>query len=192
MARASMIISSALWGTTWGALSSVTLVGQDRGENVGPRTAIGLSVGVSAAAIWVSSRYTARSAMSGRRVRLINLGGFMGSSLGLGLPYLFDVSDPRIYIGSLIAGGVTGVIYAAHATADLDLPDEEEEEGGGEELQPAQPEPAPSVGLRMPSPWISVSAAPEPFMCRRPLPFAGQSTHSGDVRYGLTVFRYAF
>ena len=180
MARAGMIISSALWGTTWGALSSVTLAGEKGGENIGPRAAVGLSVAVSAAAIWVSSRYTANSDMSGRRVKLINLGGFMGSSLGLGLPYLFDVSEPRVYVGSLVLGGITGVIYAASATSGLDTTDEEaDEEPAGIEIEPSTPE---GAELRFLRPWVSVGRVSRTTAVRR----------NGDIRYGVSLFEYRF
>ena len=65
--------------------------------------------------------------ISRKRVSFINTGGFLGSAVGLGIPYLLDISRPRVYNVSLLAGGILGIAISTKLTSDLDFV-----EGGGQ------------------------------------------------------------
>jgi hypothetical protein len=123
-ARTSMIVSSGLWGTAWGAMAAVSVrpgsgsLGQN--NEWGLRAAAALSVAASASAIAASAYWTEKVDISTKRVGMINVGGFLGSVMGVGFPYLFDANDEKIYFASLMAGGLTGVGYSIYATSHMD------------------------------------------------------------------------
>ena len=74
----------------------------------------------SSVALSATISMTAGRDISRKRVSLINLGGFLGSAIGLGIPYLLDQDQEQIYLGGLLAGGVIGSAAAINATAGLD------------------------------------------------------------------------
>ena len=118
--RAWMIISSGLWGAAWGGLGAGSAALDQS------RPYVALSMSVSALGIYTAARATQNHNISRKRVSLINLGGFLGSAVGLGFPYLFDASQTRIYTAGLLVGGVTGVLGALHLTRGLDFVDEKD------------------------------------------------------------------
>jgi hypothetical protein len=113
--RAWMIVSSGLWGAGWGAL------GVGTSGNDSPRPYVAMSIASSVVGIAVSTAVTEKRPISRKRVSFINTGGFMGSAVGLGIPYLLDVSRPRVYNMSLLAGGVLGAMIATSLTSGLDF-----------------------------------------------------------------------
>ena len=110
-----MIVSSGLWGAGWGAL------GVGTSGNDSPRPYVAMSIASSVVGIAVSTAVTEKRPISRKRVSFINTGGFMGSAVGLGIPYLLDVSRPRVYNMSLLAGGVLGAMIATSLTSGLDF-----------------------------------------------------------------------
>ncbi len=68
----------------------------------------------------VAAYYTETVEVSGRKVAAINAGGFLGSVMGVGIPYLFNAENLKIVFGSLIAGGVAGAVYSIYATRNMD------------------------------------------------------------------------
>jgi hypothetical protein len=116
--RASMIASSASWGGGWGLMGMMVL----STDNSYPRATVGIGLGVSLTSMVIAMEYTRLNDISLRRVKLINFGGFMGSALGLGIPYLLNVDNGTVYLGSLLFGGVLGTLSAAVATAETTGP----------------------------------------------------------------------
>lgn len=112
--RTSMIISSTMWGSAWG-LSAAALF-----ESESARPAIGLSLLGGTTALYMSAKYTSTHAISGNRVSLINLGSFLGTLLGLGVPFLINIDDGNVYLVSMIAGGIGGGLYAFKLTRRFD------------------------------------------------------------------------
>ncbi|MDA0335828.1 MAG: hypothetical protein O2782_11730 [bacterium] len=88
-----------------------------------------LSMLASGAALTAASSATSVQDMSRKRVSVINLGGFLGSAIGLGLPYLMNQDRVRIYMAGLLAGGAIGSTTAIRATSGLDYV----AQGGGEQ-----------------------------------------------------------
>ena len=119
--RAWMIVTSGMWGATWGALG----VGTTGHESARPYVAA--SMGASVAGLLISARATADQELSRTRVGFINTGGFMGSAVGLGIPYLLDVAEPRVYNAGLLAGGITGILLGIRLTSGMDFVDEDPE-----------------------------------------------------------------
>jgi hypothetical protein len=112
--RAWATVSSGLWGVAWGILG----VGSS-GEN-SARPYVLTSLGTSLLGLYGTYRATEETELSRKRVGLINTGGFMGSMVGLGIPYLLDVEKPRVYNLSLLAGGMIGIVATTRLTVDLD------------------------------------------------------------------------
>jgi hypothetical protein len=166
-ARASMIISSGLWGTAWGVMSGVAVrpEGQLWGSKES-RGAAALAVVASASAIAASTYYTEHVEISSQRVALINAGGFLGTVMGVGFPYLFDASDPRVYFASLVAGGIGGALYSVYATQGFDRPAGEESEDDDGKLDETS----------MLDDWKFLT------------PFVAESRHQRDIRAGLPMF----
>ena len=108
-------MSSGLWGATWGVLG-VGTSGLDEF-----RAYVGVSVATSALGLIIATNGTKGRDVSRKRVNLINTGGFMGSAVGLGLPYLMDVSEGRVYSVGLLAGGILGITIATELTSGLDF-----------------------------------------------------------------------
>jgi hypothetical protein len=112
--RAGMIVSSAMWGWAWGFLGSVT-VGSENFRSSTAASLVGSGLGMA-----IATGLTRDSNITGKRVSLINLGGLMGSSFGLGLPYLFNARNTNAYLGSMLLGGIVGMGYAVQATKKFD------------------------------------------------------------------------
>ena len=113
--RAWIIMSSGLWGATWGALG----VGTSGLDELRPYVAV--SVATSALGLMIATNVTKGREVSRKRVNLINTGGFMGSAVGLGLPYLMDVSEGRVYSVGLLVGGIVGITLATELTSGLEF-----------------------------------------------------------------------
>ncbi len=112
--RANMITSSAVWGALWG-VSAVAIV-----KPKSDRPYVGLSLLGGFTAIYISTLATRDIKISKKRVSLINLGAFLGSLFGLGVPYVFDIKDDRVYFGSILAFSLSGGAYAIKLTKDFD------------------------------------------------------------------------
>ena len=110
-----MIVSSGLWGAAWG------LMGAGASALDEPRPYVAASMAASAAGIFLSSGFAKQRELSRKRVSLINAGGFLGSAIGLGLPYLLDAQGARIYMFGLLAGGIIGTVSAVNLTSGLDF-----------------------------------------------------------------------
>ena len=117
--RAWMIVSSGLWGAAWGALG-VGTSGLDS-----PRPYVAMSLASSVVGLVTAVSVTEHREISRKRVSFINTGGFLGSAVGLGIPYLLDISRPRVYNMSLLAGGLLGIAISASLTSDLDFVERE-------------------------------------------------------------------
>jgi len=121
--RAGMITSSALWGGVWGLLGTVAVGGNDEdGGRVNPRVTTAITLLVSVTALAAATVYTETHDISPRRVKLINIGGVMGSALGLGIPYLLNTDNSTVYLAGLLIGGITGTVGAFSATKFVDEP----------------------------------------------------------------------
>jgi len=113
-ARTAMIISSTLWGTMWG----VSAAGIMKPKTLKPFYTLSLIGGNIA--LYMSVDYTAKHNITSGRVFLVNLGSFLGTLLGLGTPYLLNVENEKVYLASLIAGGISGGYYAFKLTKRFD------------------------------------------------------------------------
>ena len=122
--QASMVVSSGLWGAAWGLLGAAV------GSFDNSKLSVGTSVAASTAGIALSSRYAASRELSRKRVSLINVGGFLGSAVGLGIPYLFNSDSESAYYFGLIAGGLLGTGWALDLTHGLDFVDKREDVSG--------------------------------------------------------------
>ena len=112
--RACAIVSSGLWGAAWGILGAGAS-GLDK-----PRPYIALSIATSVTGMLVANGVTAGREVSRKRISFINSGAFMGSAVGLGVPYLLNANGSRIYNLGLMVGGILGASLAAGVTANLD------------------------------------------------------------------------
>jgi len=181
--RTSMIISSGLWGTAWGIMGGIATRDEDDGGNGSTRAAAALSVAASASAMAVAAHYTRTIELSGQRVAYINGGGFLGSVMGIGIPYLFDVDNAKILFGSLIVGGISGTIYSVYATRNMDRSDESDPD---ETTAPRSPR---SSGLQFMRPVVFASKVP-------PSPTFGHGAArvpgSEQLRLGITLLEYRF
>jgi hypothetical protein len=177
--RTSMIVSSGMWGAAWGVMGAVAARPERKPgkpeSDLGPRMAAGLGVVASTAAIFISANLTEKYEVSGRRVAAINLGGFLGSVMGVGFPYLFDASGEAPYFASLVAGGVTGVLYSIYATrgmgASVEKGKRAETSEGWHFMQPVVTM-TPTFGSLRSSP----RGSPDPM----------------DLRYGVKLAEYRF
>lgn len=117
LGRSWAMVSSALWGAAWGVLG-VGTAGLDS-----PRPYVALSMTSSSAGMVIASAVTRNQQVSRKRVSMVNTGGFMGSAIGLGIPYLLDAGRPRDYNIGLLSGGILGALVATHLTSGLDFVD---------------------------------------------------------------------
>ena len=113
LGQAYMIMSSGLWGAAWG------LMGAGASNFDEPRPYVAAAMAASAAGISFSSRFATQQELSRKRVSLINGGGFLGSAIGLGIPYLFNAD--KGYALGLLTGGIIGTVSAIKLTRGLDF-----------------------------------------------------------------------
>lgn len=127
--RAFLISSSVLWGSTLGFTSGLVLAGDSRepdefGEpGAWPAdywrpfafasVAGGLAYGTAATIL------TRGDAFPSQRVWFLNLGSFMGSLVGLGVPYMFHVENRPLLFGSMLAGSTAGGGLAIYLTRHI-------------------------------------------------------------------------
>lgn len=126
--RSFMITSSMLWGSTLGFTSGIVLAGDSRTtDEFGPESlpedywrpfafasaAGGLAYGAAAVLL------TRGDAFPARRVWFMNLGSFMGSLIGLGIPYMFEVENQPLLFGCMFAGSTAGGALAAYLTRHI-------------------------------------------------------------------------
>lgn len=117
--RAAMIVTSSLWGSTWGLTAAFAFGASSASENYMPGFA-GLSVAggllYGGIAAWLT---TGERAFPAARAGLFNLGSVLGSFLGLGIPYLFNVEDPRVIYMGMLSGSLAGSATAWILTAEM-------------------------------------------------------------------------
>ena len=82
--RTRMISSTVVWATYWGITSMAVL----NPEDTSPYLAFSLATG--GIGLYGSVKYTSTHEISTSRVNFINIGAFLGSLFGLGVPYLAD------------------------------------------------------------------------------------------------------
>ncbi len=119
--RALMIISSSLWGSTWGLTSSLAFAaGSETGGPVispafaGLSVAGGLLYGTLATVITMGNEPFPAS-----RAWLFNLGSVLGSLLGLGVPYVLGVDIPAVTYAGMLAGSLAGSATALYLTRNM-------------------------------------------------------------------------
>lgn len=118
--RSFMITSSILWGSTLGITSGAILNAgrtdpdpDDWRPYVLASVAGGLSYGT------VATVLTRGDAFPARRAWFMNLGSFMGSLMGLGIPYMFDAESPALYLTTMLAGSTAGGGLALYLTRHI-------------------------------------------------------------------------
>jgi len=129
--RSFMITSSMLWGSTMGFTSGVVMWEEPQNwdtmlaeEQTDYRTeywrpfalasaAGGLVYGTAAVLL------TRGDAFPAKRVWFMNLGCFMGSLIGLGIPYMFEVESRPWLFGCMFAGSTAGGVLAAYLTRHI-------------------------------------------------------------------------
>lgn len=119
--RALMIISSSLWGSTWGLTASLAFAASSEtpGPVISPAFA-GLSVvgGLLYGAIaTVITR--GNEPFPASRAWLFNLGSVLGSLLGLGVPYVLGVNVPAVTYAGMLAGSLAGSATALYLTRNM-------------------------------------------------------------------------
>ncbi|MBN2051238.1 MAG: PEGA domain-containing protein [Spirochaetales bacterium] len=123
--RSFMITSSMLWGSTMGFTSGIVMLpGEDLRGDDWDSTAYwrpyafasalgGLAYGTAAVLL------TRGDAFPARRVWFMNLGSFMGSLVGLGIPYMFHAESNALLFGCMFAGSTLGGALAAYLTRHI-------------------------------------------------------------------------
>ncbi|MBI9104020.1 MAG: PEGA domain-containing protein [Spirochaetales bacterium] len=122
--RSFLISSSFLWGATMGITSGLVLLGDSEGE-VGwdaneywrpfafASAAGGVVYGTAATLL------TRGDAFPAKRVWYMNLGSFMGSLVGLGIPYMFNVENRPLLFGCMLTGSSIGGGLAVYLTRHI-------------------------------------------------------------------------
>jgi hypothetical protein len=119
--RSFMIISSTLWGSTWGFAASIAFgaaPGGYEGEGFPPVYA-GLSVAgglvYGGLSTWLTS---GDEPFPASRVWLYHLGSVLGAFLGLGVPYVLGVESPGVVYAGMLSGSLAGSATALWLTRD--------------------------------------------------------------------------
>lgn len=119
--RTFMIVSSTLWGSTWGFAASFVF-GAEGGANAGilkPEFA-GLSVAggllYGAASTYLSA---GGEPFPASRAWLFNLGSLLGAFLGLGVPYVLGAESPTVVYIGMLSGSLAGSATALWLTRDF-------------------------------------------------------------------------
>lgn len=135
--RSFMIMSSTLWGSTWGLVASFVFGADSRatadglggeGDEVdevdeGGFAFLPLHAGLSVAgglvygglSTWLTS---GDEPFPSSRVWLYHLGSVLGSFLGLGVPYVFGAESPGVIYGGMLVGSLAGSATALWLTRD--------------------------------------------------------------------------
>lgn len=117
-ARTMMATSSTFWGSLWGISAMAIFDSQAKGQSLNAYyglSALGGAVGYTCSLI-----FTRDGRISPGRVGLINLGSFMGTLAGLGIPFMFNVDHHQIYFGCMLSGGILGGLYSIWLTRNYD------------------------------------------------------------------------
>ncbi len=119
--RSFMIISSTIWGSTWGIAASIAFgstPGGYEGEAFPPVYA-GLSVAgglvYGGLSTWLTS---GDEPFPASRVWLYHLGSMLGAFLGLGVPYVLGVESPAVVYAGMLSGSLAGSATALWLTRD--------------------------------------------------------------------------
>jgi len=130
--RSFMIISSTLWGSTWGlsaaivfgataaadAMSDPNAAPPEGGLAFDPLYA-GLSVAGGLLYGGLSTWLTSGSEpFPSARVWLYHLGSVLGAFLGLGVPYVFGIESPGVIYAGMLSGSLAGSAIALWLTRD--------------------------------------------------------------------------
>lgn len=122
--RSFMIISSMLWGSTWGVAAGVVFsldgaAGEPGGGSFNPAFA-GLSV--LGGVLYGGAAYALTASpepFPAARAWLFNLGSVLGAFLGLGVPYVLGAESPGVIYAGMLSGSVAGSATALWLTRDL-------------------------------------------------------------------------
>jgi hypothetical protein len=119
--RSFMIVSSMLWGSSWGVAAGLVfgLDGAAGGEGFNPAFA-GLSVAGGLLYGGISYALTAGiEPFPSARTWLYNLGSVLGAFLGLGVPYVLGAESPGIIYAGMLSGSLVGSATALWLTRDF-------------------------------------------------------------------------
>jgi len=122
--RSFLISSSFLWGATLGVTSGLVMLGDSEGEAgwdaneywrpfVFASAMGGLAYGTAATLL------TRGDAFPASRVWYMNLGSFMGSLVGLGIPFMFNVENRPLLFGCMLTGSTLGGGLAVYLTRHI-------------------------------------------------------------------------
>jgi len=120
--RTFMIVSSTLWGSTWG-ISAAVAFGADTPDGAQteffPPAYAGLSVFGGLLYGGLSTWLTAgNEPFPSSRVWLYHLGSVLGAFLGLGVPYVLGVESPAVIYVGMLSGSLGGSATALWLTRD--------------------------------------------------------------------------
>ena len=110
--RTRMITSTVVWATYWGITSMAVI----NPEDTSPYLAFSLATG--GIGLYGSVKYTSTHEISTSRVNFINIGAFLGSLFGLGVPYLADAQGDGTYMALMTLGGIAGGYTAFKVSKD--------------------------------------------------------------------------
>lgn len=127
--RSFMIMSSTMWGSTWGLVASFVFgadaqaatdgMEDDHGSLAFLPLHAGLSVAGGLVYGGLSTWLTAGDEpFPSSRVWLYHLGSVLGSFLGLGVPYVFGAESPGVIYGGMLVGSLAGSATALWLTRD--------------------------------------------------------------------------
>lgn len=118
--RSTMIITSSLWGSTWGLTAAFAFGAAGAGNENYMTGFAGLSVAggllYGGIATWLTS---GEKAFPAGRAWLFNLGSVLGSLLGLGIPYLFNVGEAPVIYAGMLSGSLVGSATAWFLTREM-------------------------------------------------------------------------
>lgn len=127
--RSFMIMSSTMWGSTWGLVASFVFGADGAADAAADEEGsssfgfLPLHAGLSVAgglvygglSTWLTS---GDEPFPSSRVWLYHLGSVLGSFLGLGVPYVFGAESPGVIYGGMLAGSLAGSATALWLTRD--------------------------------------------------------------------------
>jgi len=120
--RAIMIISSSLWGSSWGFTSAFAFGLSSAAEedpDFSLRPYAGLSVAGGLLYGGIATLITRGEPFPSTRAWLFNAGSVLGSLFGLGVPFILNIENPPIIYGSMLSGSLLGSGVALYLTRDF-------------------------------------------------------------------------
>jgi len=120
--RSFMIMSSTLWGSTWGVSAAIVFGAAPAADAEAPIPGslyAGLSVAGGLLYGGLSTWLTSGSEpFPSARVWLYHLGSVLGAFLGLGVPYVLGADSPGVIYGGMLTGSLAGAATALWLTRD--------------------------------------------------------------------------